>query len=314
VKCLITGGAGFIGSHLCKILLKHGKEVICLDNLSTGNVENIEPFKHKNNFTFIENNVCDPFEFDVERIYNLACPASPVHYQIDPVGTLNTTLFGISNCLKYARSRGARVLQASTSEVYGDPLEHPQIESYWGNVNQIGARACYTEAKRCAETILINYRNQYNTSIRIARIFNTYGPNMQINDGRVISNFIIQALQNDDLTVFGKGEQTRSFCYCDDLVNALFLLMEYEHEIGPMNLGNTHEISILSLAETILRITGSRSHITFVSLPDEDPRRRKPNIEYAKTILKWEPTIGLEEGLLRTIEYFEHKLQRKKTE
>lgn len=310
VKCLVTGGSGFLGSHLCKKLLDHGEEVICLDNLSTGNVSNISPYKHRKNFTFIEDNVCSPLELDVDRIYNLACPASPVHYQTDPVETLNTTLLGIYNCIKLTGNRGARILQASTSEIYGDPLEHPQLESYWGNVNPIGSRSCYTEAKRCAETILINYRNQYHISVRIARIFNTYGPNMQIDDGRVISTFIIQALKDEDITIFGTGEQTRSFCYCDDLVNALILLMEYKDEIGPMNLGNPQEISIRSLAETILRITGSRSNITFVSLPDEDPRRRRPDIGYAKAALRWEPTIGLEEGLLRTIEYFEQVLQR----
>lgn len=305
-KILITGGAGFVGSHLCKKLLDFGHEIICVDNLFTGTKNNILPLIDNGKFKFLQYDVTFPLDVDVDEIYNLACPASPMHYQSDPVKTTRTSVHGAINMLDLAERTKAKILQASTSEIYGDPEVHPQVESYWGRVNPIGPRACYDEGKRCAETLFFDYWRQYHLDIRVVRIFNTYGPNMLPNDGRVVSNFIVQALQNKDITIYGDGSQTRSFQYIDDLIDGLILMMENtDGFIGPVNLGNPVEFSIKELAEkTLAMIPDSRSKIIYESLPEDDPRQRRPDISLAKEKLSWKPKIELEEGLKKTIEYF----------
>ncbi len=304
MRILVTGGAGFLGSHLCERLLARGDEVICLDNLFTGRRFNITPLLEHSNFEFLRHDVVDPFKLEVDQIYNLACPASPVHYQHNPIKTVKTSVMGAINCLGLAKRIRARVFQASTSEVYGDPDVHPQTEDYWGNVNPIGPRACYDEGKRCAETLFFDYHRQNEVDVRVVRIFNTYGPRMLPDDGRVVSNFIVQALRGDDITVYGDGSQTRSFCYVDDLVQAFLLMMDQDDFIGPVNLGNTHEFTILELANQVMELTGSTSTIVREPLPQDDPLQRKPDISLAREKLGWEPKISLKEGLARTIEYF----------
>ena len=300
---LVTGGAGFIGSHLCERLIARGENVICLDNFFTGSKDNVRHLLSNANFELLRHNIWQPVFPEVDRIYNLACPASPVHYQRDPVATVKTSVLGATNMLGLAKRTGARVLQASTSEVYGDPQVHPQTEDYLGNVNPIGPRACYDEGKRCAETLFFDYHRMNGVDIRVARIFNTYGPRMHPNDGRVVSNFIVRALRGDDLTVFGDGGQTRSFCYVDDLVEGLIRLMDGDF-IGPVNLGNPDEITVAELAETVLRLTGSGARIVRGPMPPDDPRRRQPDITLAGDRLDWRPTVALEDGLARTIDYF----------
>lgn len=307
-KILVTGGCGFIGSNLCKKLLDAGNYVICLDNLFTGTENNIAAFKNKPNFKFIYHDVINPLnlEENIDEIYNLACPASPIHYQFNPIKTAKTSVFGALNMLELATQKRAKILQASTSEIYGDPEVHPQPEAYWGYVNSIGIRSCYDESKRMAETLFFDYHRQYSTAIKLIRIFNTYGPNMNIDDRRVISNFIVQALRNEDITVYGSGLQTRSFCYIDDLLEGMTKMMESDNNfIGPVNLGNPEEFTMLSLAELIISMTGSKSKIEFKPLPSDDPARRKPLIDLAKQKLKWEPKINLQTGLTKTIKYFE---------
>ena len=306
-RILVTGGAGFIGSHLCEHLLNSGHKVICLDNMFTGTYENIVPYFKHPNFEFINGNVIHPLNLEVDRIYNLACPASPIHYQYDPIMTTKTSVLGSINVLDLARRCNARVLQASISEIYGDPLQHPQTESYRGNVNTLGPRACYDEGKRVAETLFFDYKRQYGVDIRIIRIFNTYGPRMLENDGRVVSNFIIQALHNKSITIYGDGSQTRSFCFVSDLVRGMTAMMEQDDFSGPINLGNPSERTIKELAEMIIAMTGSYSRIVHELLPEDDPVRRKPDISLAREKLGWEPTVTLEEGLKRTIEYFRTK-------
>ena len=306
-KILVTGGAGFIGSHLCRRLLKDGHQVFCLDNMFTGTYDNIGELYSNPNFEFINATVIYPLHLQVDRIYNLACPASPVHYQYDPIMTTKTSFMGALNVLDLARKCGARVLQASTSEIYGDPLMHPQREEYRGNVSTIGPRACYDEGKRIAETLFFDYKRQYNVDIRVIRIFNAYGPNMLENDGRVVSNFIVQALRNRDITIYGDGTQTRSFCYVDDLVEGMIAMMEKDNFHGPVNLGNPQEMTILELAEMIIAKTGSASQIVHRNLPVDDPVKRKPDIELAKRVLSWEPKVPLSEGLDRTIAYFKSR-------
>lgn len=301
---LVTGGAGFLGSHLCDRLIAQGQEVICVDNLYTGNRDNIRHLLGEKYFEFIRHDVGFPLYVEVDRIYNLACAASPVHYQSDPVATTKTSVLGAINMLGLAKRRKARILQASTSEVYGDPQVHPQPESYWGHVNTIGIRACYDEGKRCAETLFFDYHRQNRVDIRVIRIFNTYGPRMLYNDGRVVSNFIVQALRGDDLTLYGDGSQTRSFCYVDDLIDGMIRMMDQDVEIGPMNLGNPGEFTVLELAEMVLRLTGSRSKLAFKPLPQDDPARRRPDISRAKAALGWQPKVALEDGLKETIAYF----------
>jgi UDP-glucuronate decarboxylase len=304
---LVAGGAGFIGSHLCDTMLQHGHQVICVDNRSTGSMRNIRPLLNHTQFRFIAHDVRDPIHIDspVDRIYNLACPASPRHYQKDPAGTMTTCVIGTMNLLELARRKSARILQASTSEVYGDPEVHPQPETYIGHVNPIGPRACYDEGKRAAETLMFDYRRTHGVEIKVARIFNTYGPRMLENDGRVVSNFIVQALQGTPITIYGTGAQTRSLCYIDDLVRGLELLMESDSDItGPCNLGNPHEMTIESIAREILLCTASRSVIKFEPLPQDDPKRRKPAIETARRILGWQPRVALKAGLEATIAYF----------
>jgi len=303
---LITGGAGFIGSHLCAELLKQGHRIICLDSLFTGSKKNIEPFLADKNFKFVEHDIIEPFltEEKINQVYNLACPASPIHYQFNAIRTVKINTIGIINMLGLAKSHVARILQASTSEVYGDPAEHPQKESYWGNVNPIGPRACYDEGKRVAETLFFDYYRKHHLEIRVARIFNTYGPNMARNDGRVVSNFITQALDNKDITIYGDGEQTRSFCYVSDLVDGLIKLMNKENFIGPVNLGNPIELTMNEIAKKIIALTESKSKIVYKPLPKDDPKKRRPDIEIAKKELNWQPEIGLEDGLKKTIEYF----------
>jgi len=303
-RILVLGGAGFLGSHLCAKLLDQGHEVICLDNLFTGRRKNILGFASNPNFEFIRHDVVDPFKVEVDQIYNLACPASPVHYQHNPIKTVKTSVMGSINCLGLARRIRARVFQASTSEVYGDPNVNPQPEAYRGNVNPIGLRACYDEGKRCAETLFFDYHRQNGVDIRVVRIFNTYGPRMLPNDGRVVSNFIVQALKGNDITVYGDGQQTRSFCYVDDLIEGFVRMMAQDEEIGPVNLGNPTEFTILELAEKVITLTGSASRIRFEPLPADDPMQRRPDISLAKKVLGWEPKIELEEGLQRTIQYF----------
>jgi UDP-glucuronate decarboxylase len=308
MRILITGGAGFLGSHLSKRLLNEGHEVICMDNFFTGRKRNILPLLDNPLFELMRHDVTDPFKVEVDQIYNLACPASPVHYQFNAIKTIKTSVMGVINCLGLAKRLKARVFQASTSEVYGDPSVHPQPESYWGHVNPIGIRSCYDEGKRCAETLFMDYHRQNGVDIRIARIFNTYGPNMCPDDGRVVSNFIVQALQGKDITVYGEGQQTRSFCYCDDLVEGFVRLMNQDTTIGPMNIGNPGEFTILELAEKVIKLTGSRSKIVHEPLPSDDPKQRQPDITEAKKVLGWEPTVALEQGLKPTIEYFDRLL------
>ena len=305
MNVLVTGGAGFLGSHLCDRLIEDGHSVTCLDNLFTGTQKNIQHLLPNPNFHFVESEVIDPFKFNVERIYNLACPASPPHYQHNPIKTIKTSFMGAMNCLSLAVRNGARVLQASTSEVYGDPEIHPQPESYKGSVNPIGIRACYDEGKRCAETLFFDYHRENKVDIRVARIFNTYGPRMLPDDGRVVSNFIVQALKGEDLSIYGDGTQTRSFCYVDELIDGLVNLMEQTNLVGPVNIGNPGEFTILELAEMVIQKTGSQSKITMHPLPGDDPLQRQPDISVAKERLRWEPKISLSTGLDRTIAYFE---------
>jgi UDP-glucuronate decarboxylase len=310
MRILITGGSGFLGSHLSEILVKQNHDVICLDNFYTGNRKNVEHLLDFPNFEIVRHDITFPYYVEVDRIYNLACPASPVHYQANPVQTTKTSVHGAINMLGLAKRTGARILQASTSEVYGDPEVHPQNEDYWGRVNPIGIRACYDEGKRCAETLFFDYYRQHNVEIRVARIFNTYGPRMQPNDGRVVSNFIVQALNDQDITIYGDGKQTRSFCFVDDLILGLIEFMELEENFpGPINMGNPIEFTILELAENVIRLTKSKSKIVFMPLPQDDPTQRKPDIGIARSKLGWEPTFQLEEGLVKSIEYFS-KLHR----
>ncbi len=308
-KILVTGGAGFLGSHLCEFLIKKNHEVLCVDNFYTGNKINISHLLGSNLFELIRHDVTFSLYVEVDEIYNLACPASPVHYQRDPVQTTKTNVHGAINMLGLAKRLDAKILQASTSEVYGDPEEHPQPESYWGRVNPIGIRSCYDEGKRCAETLFFDYKRQHNLNIKIARIFNTYGPRMQLNDGRVISNFIAQALTGKDITIYGDGLQTRSFCYVDDLIDGLYKLMSSSDSIsGPINLGNPREFTMLEIAELILRLTKSKSKLIFNELPLDDPKQRKPNISQAQSVLDWNPKISPEDGLKETIAYFKRIL------
>lgn len=305
LKILVTGGAGFIGSHLCRRFVEEGHEVICMDNLFTGSKENVRDLMGKENFTFVEHDVTEPYDADVERIYNLACPASPVHYQKDPVKTAKTGFLGAINALELARRRNARVLQTSTSEVYGEPQVHPQTENYRGNVNPIGIRACYDESKRIAETLFFDYHRMYGTDIRVVRIFNTYGPYMDPQDGRVVSNFIMQALRGEDITLYGDGSQTRSFCYVSDMVEGLVRMMEQDSGfIGPVNLGNPAEITVRELAETVIPMIDPSLRMVCVELPSDDPTRRRPDISLAGEKLGWAPSVPLKEGLARTVGYF----------
>lgn len=310
IRNLVTGGAGFIGSHLCERLLDRGEEVICLDNFFTGRKENITHLLGNPNFELVRHDVTQPILVEVDRIYNMACPASPVHYQYNPVKTVKTSVMGALNMLGLAKRVNARILQASTSEVYGDPTIHPQVESYWGNVNPIGIRSCYDEGKRVAETLFFDYHRQNKVDIRIVRIFNTYGPRMLEHDGRVVSNFIVQALRGEPLTIYGEGQQTRSFCYCDDLIRGIIGLMDQEEITGPMNLGNPAEITIRQLADEVLKLTGSASTIEKHPLPADDPVRRRPDISVAKATLGWEPKVPLEEGLKKAIAYFKEIVAR----
>jgi UDP-glucuronate decarboxylase len=308
-RILVTGGAGFIGSHLCTRLIEEGNDVLCADNLYTGRKKNIIPLLKNPNFEFLRHDITFPLFIEVDEIYNLACPASPVHYQNDPVQTTKVNVHGAINMLGLAKRVNAKIFQASTSEVYGDPTVHPQPESYAGNVNCIGKRSCYDEGKRCAETLFFDYRRQHGLEIKVARIFNTYGPNMHPNDGRVVSNFIIQALTGEPITIYGDGSQTRSFCYVDDLVDAITRIMATPSDvIGPINIGNPGEFTILELAQHILSITGSTSEMVFKPLPTDDPKQRQPDITLAKKTLNWQPHVKLEEGLLKTIQYFDDLL------
>ena len=304
MKILVTGGAGFLGSHLCDRLIERGDEVICVDNLYTGTKKNIQHHLNNTKFNFVEHDVELPYQFEVDQIYNLACPASPVHYQKNPIKTLKTSVIGAINCLSLANKLGIRVLQASTSEIYGDPEVHPQSETYKGNVNPIGPRACYDEGKRCAETLFYDYHRTENVDIRVIRIFNTYGPRMLPDDGRVVSNFICQAIKNKNITVYGNGNQTRSFCYVDNLINGMIKTMEQEDHVGPINLGNDVEFKIINLANKILNHTDTKSQIIYSDLPKDDPLQRKPDLLKARTLLDWSPTIQLKEGLTQTIQYF----------
>jgi len=308
-KCLVTGGAGFLGSHLCKRLLIEGNEVIAVDNFYTGTKDNIVELLDHPKFELVRHDITFPLYVEVDEIYNLACPASPIHYQLDPVQTTKTSVHGAINMLGLAKRLNAKILQASTSEIYGDPQVHPQPESYMGNVNVIGPRSCYDEGKRCAETLFFDYYRQYNLRIKVARIFNTYGPNMQSNDGRVVSNFIMQALQDKPITIYGDGSQTRSFCYVDDLIEAFFRLMDSPDDFtGPINTGSPVEFSIKELAEKIIKLTDSKSKLVYEKLPEDDPIQRQPDINLAKAKLGWEPKIHIEEGLIMTIHYFENLL------
>ena len=308
-RILITGGAGFIGSHLCKRLLDEGNDVICLDNFFTGSKENIINLLDNNRFELVRHDITKEYFIEVDEIYNLACPASPPHYQYNAIKTIKTSVLGMINMLGLAKRCKARILQASTSEVYGDPLIHPQIESYWGNVNPIGIRSCYDEGKRCAETLMMDYHRQNKTDIRIVRIFNTYGPNMDLNDGRVVSNFIVQALKNEDITIYGDGSQTRSFCYVDDLIDGMIKMMNNTNGfIGPVNLGNPSERTILDFAKLIIKLTNSNSKIIHKPLPSDDPSKRQPDISLAEKELNFKPKVDIEEGLIKTIEYFKNKL------
>lgn len=304
-KILVTGGAGFLGSHLCERLLELGHEVVCLDNYFTGSKDNIIHLMGNPFFEVIRHDITMPFYIEVDEIYNLACPASPIHYQVNPIKTIKTSVAGSINMLGLAKRIGARILQASTSEVYGDPDVHPQTEDYWGNVNPIGSRACYDEGKRCAEALFVNYHKQNNVRIKIARIFNTYGPRMDPQDGRVVSNFIMQALRGEDITIYGSGEQSRSFCYVNDMIDALIRLMETDDSFtGPVNLGNPDEMSMLDLSSMVIELTGSDSGITYKELPEDDPMQRQPDISLAKKVLNWEPTTEVRDGLMATVDYF----------
>tara|TARA_Y100000768_G_scaffold142576_3_gene106193 strand:- start:2425 stop:3372 length:948 start_codon:yes stop_codon:yes gene_type:complete len=305
-RILVTGGAGFLGSHLCGKLIEKGNEVICLDNYYTGSKNNVFHLMSNENFELLRHDICFPLYVEVDEIYNLACPASPIHYQYDPVQTTKTSVHGSINMLGLAKRQNAKIFQASTSEVYGDPEIHPQNESYWGRVNPIGPRSCYDEGKRCAETLFFDYYRQHRLKIKIARIFNTYGPRMHPNDGRVVSNFIIQALKNKDITIYGDGKQTRSFCFVDDLINAMLLIMDTGDDFtGPINIGNPNEFTIQELAEKIVELTDSNSQIIFKPLPEDDPKQRKPDISIAKEKINWEPKTNLDDGLKKTINYFE---------
>ena len=304
-RILISGGAGFLGSHLCDRLLSNDHKIICLDNFFTGNKSNINHLLDNPNFELIEHDITKPINLQVDQIYNLACPASPIHYQHDPVKTIRTSVLGAINLLDLAKKTNAKILQASTSEVYGDPEIHPQPESYKGSVNPIGIRACYDEGKRCAETLFMDYHREFGVNIKIIRIFNTYGPNMHPNDGRVVSNFIVQALKGNNITIYGQGEQTRSFCYVDDLINGMIKMMDSDKKnIGPINIGNPVEFTISDLATKIIELTNSKSEIIYLDLPEDDPMQRKPDISLAKKELLWEPNIPLKEGLIKTINYF----------
>lgn len=304
-RILVTGGAGFLGSHLCERLLGMGNEVLCADNFFTGSKKNIIHLLSNPYFELMRHDVTFPLFVEVDEIYNLACPASPVHYQFDPVQTTKTSVHGAINMLGLAKRTKAKIFQASTSEVYGDPEVHPQPESYWGKVNPVGIRSCYDEGKRCAETLFFDYYRQHNVKIKVGRIFNTYGPNMNPDDGRVVSNFIVQALKGEDITIYGEGQQTRSFCYVDDLIDGFIRLMATPDDVtGPINLGNPHEFTIRQLAEHVIDLTGSSSKLIFKALPQDDPQQRQPNIDLAKEVLGWEPTIQLDAGLIKTIEYF----------
>ena len=305
---LVTGGAGFIGSHLCEKLINEGNHVICLDNFFTGSRKNIEHLLDNKEFELIRHDIVEPIILEVDKIYNLACPASPIHYQFNAIKTIKTNVIGVTNMLDLADETKARILQASTSEVYGDPTVHPQKEEYWGNVNPIGLRSCYDEGKRVAEALMMDYHRQHNVDIKIIRIFNTYGPRMAENDGRVVSNFIIQALKNEDITVYGDGSQTRSFCYVDDLVRGMISLMNTENFIGPVNVGNDGEYSILELAKMIIELCDSSSKIIFKPLPSDDPCKRRPDLSLAKEKLDYAPTVDIKDGLLKTIEYFRTSL------
>lgn len=311
-RALVTGGAGFLGSHMCERLLNEDYEVLCLDNLYTGNLENIRHLLNCSRFTFVLHDVVEPFDpnIQIDEIYHFACPASPIHYQKDPIKTLKTNIIGTLDVLEIAKKYHAKIFQASTSEVYGDPLEHPQEETYWGNVNPIGIRACYDEGKRGAETLLFDYHRQFDLKIKVGRIFNTYGPNMSQDDGRVISNFIVQALKNESITIYGDGSQTRSFCYVSDLIDAIRALMNTPDSFtGPVNIGNPEEFTMLELAEKVIQLTQSSSNITFLPLPSNDPKKRRPNIELAKEKLYWFPKINLDAGLKATIPYFQSLLR-----
>lgn len=305
-KVIVTGGAGFLGSHLCKRLLDEGKNVVCIDNLYTGSMQNIMPLLENDRFVFYEHDIIKPYDIEADEIYNLACPASPVHYQKDPIYTAKISIFGILNALELAKKTGAKLLQASTSEIYGDALVHPQNESYFGNVNPTGVRSCYDEGKRVAETLICDYRRTYNLDLKIVRIFNTYGPNMDKNDGRVVSNFIVQALLGQDITIYGDGTQTRSFCYVDDLIDGFLKIMNSTLS-GPVNLGNPKEHTIREFADIIIRLTDSNSKIINMPLPQDDPKQRRPDITLAKKELNFEPRIELDEGLKKTIEYFKKR-------
>jgi UDP-glucuronate decarboxylase len=304
MRILVTGGAGFLGSHLCDRLIKEGNEVVCLDNFFTGRKQNIAHLVDNPLVEIVRHDVIDPFKFEVDRIFNLACPASPPHYQYNPIKTVKTSVMGAINCLGLAKRVRARVLQASTSEVYGDPQVHPQPETYWGYVNPTGKRSCYDEGKRCAETLFFDYHRENKVDIRVVRIFNTYGPRMHEADGRVVSNFIVQALRGEDITIYGDGSQTRSFCYVDDLIEGIVGFMDQTKSVGPMNLGNPGEFTILELAELTLKLVGGRSKLVHKPLPSDDPKQRQPDITLARQLLKWEPKVPLEEGLKRTVAYF----------
>lgn len=308
-RILITGGAGFIGSHLCERLLNEGNDVICLDNFFTGSKDNIRHLLDNNRFELVRHDITKEYFIEVDEIYNLACPASPPHYQYNAIKTIKTSVLGMINMLGLAKRCKAKILQASTSEVYGDPLIHPQVESYWGNVNPIGIRSCYDEGKRCAETLMMDYHRQNKVDIRIVRIFNTYGPNMDLNDGRVVSNFIVQALKNEDITIYGDGSQTRSFCYVDDLIDGMIKMMNNKKGfIGPVNLGNPSERTILDFAKLIIKLTNSSSKIIYKPLPLDDPSKRQPDISLAEKELNFTPKVDIEEGLIKTIEYFKKKI------
>jgi UDP-glucuronate decarboxylase len=308
MRILVTGGAGFLGSHLCERLLNEGHEIIALDNFFTGRKVNVTHLLSNPSFELVRHDVIDPFKYEVDQIYNLACPASPPHYQFNPIKTTKTSVMGAINCLGLAKRVRARVFQASTSEVYGDPEVHPQPESYWGHVNPIGRRSCYDEGKRCAETLFFDYHRENKVDIRVVRIFNTYGPRMHPNDGRVVSNFIVQALKGENLTVYGDGTQTRSFCYVDDLIEGFVRLMNQTTTVGPINIGNPGEFTMLELAEQVLKLTKSKSRIVHQPLPADDPKQRRPDITLAKKFLKWEPMVPLAEGLRKTIAYFKSKV------
>jgi UDP-glucuronate decarboxylase len=312
-RVLVTGGAGFIGSHLCKRLVEAGHDVLCVDNFYTGRRQNLYELLSNPRFELVRHDVCFPLYVEVDEIYNLACPASPIHYQFDPVQTTKTSVHGAINMLGLAKRVKAKILQASTSEVYGDPSVHPQTEDYWGNVNPIGPRSCYDEGKRCAETLFFDYRRQHSLGIKVARIFNTYGPRMHPRDGRVVSNFIVQALQNQDITIYGDGSQTRSFCYVDDLVEGLMRLMATPDDVtGPINLGNPNEFTIKQLAHSVIELTNSSSRIEYKTLPTDDPKQRQPNIQKAVGLLDWKPTIQLKDGLKQTIAYFDRLLREER--